>query len=503
MLKIKKPDHPMSDIKQARKLLADLPTNDPYKALHELSSWLDSINHAVGFKLKDLGEIVMFIDELGQEYTPRLTRDYMSISRPSKFHELRLWQVNYEFWSHASVLYVACIEQCKAGGPPLTLVADLPLLAARAIHSLSMQMKWLQIRYAPVDNRIWENVGKAFLFAEEKNITRKMLKLYSKDQTQTCAEHELMSALVFSASSPDSFLPLEMEITEGVISYFMPNFPLVSEARPENSYWIDIAKNQPPKRLAAPPQQITTTLRFFSTANVLLQLDELIGIVKKGRVPLTLNLKGNYKANMVLNVLTHLASYWSLKPPIRKEKRHAVKSRMTVIHGFAGVLSNLDSEVELRGIQYDAPENWVVENVSAGGFGVSIPDFKGDWLTIGTLLGLQPEGGDNLLIGIVRRFVRESETEASVGIQTLSKKPRVVVLRNSAGTWGNGSETGNGILLLSNEQPGEMRILLESGYFDADHNLYMTHMDRNFTLSPVELVERGEDFDLGRYKQVG
>jgi len=63
-----------------------------------------------------------------------------------------------------------------------------------------------------------------------------------------------------------------------------------------------------------------------------------------------------------------------------------VKSRLNVVHGFDGVLSVFGSG---RGDNADT-ETWIVEDVSAGGFGAGIPKLKGEWLKIGCLLGLQP-----------------------------------------------------------------------------------------------------------------
>ena len=64
-----------------------------------------------------------------------------------------------------------------------------------------------------------------------------------------------------------------------------------------------------------------------------------------------------------------------------------------------------------------------MENVSAGGFGAVVPRLKGDWLRVGVLLALQPEGGSNWVLGVVRRVAKTTGQEARVGIETLSKAP--------------------------------------------------------------------------------
>lgn len=49
------------------------------------------------------------------------------------------------------------------------------------------------------------------------------------------------------------------------------------------------------------------------------------------------------------------------------------------------------------------------------------------WLRIGALVAVQPDGGDNWLIGVVRRYVRTGANNHSIGIETISKAPRAVL----------------------------------------------------------------------------
>lgn len=104
-------------------------------------------------------------------------------------------------------------------------------------------------------------------------------------------------------------------------------------------------------------------------------------------------------------------------------------------HGLDGLLVALGASVSLD-FESAATESWVVENVSAGGFGASIAQIKGEWLRIGCLQALQPEGGNNWVLGIVRRLNRESPQQGSVGIQTLARSMESVQLRAQGGAEG-------------------------------------------------------------------
>jgi len=59
-----KSDHPMADERGAKEFLAELPAGDAFKALAEISFWLDATRTAEGLKPQRIYEI---IDQLDQD----------------------------------------------------------------------------------------------------------------------------------------------------------------------------------------------------------------------------------------------------------------------------------------------------------------------------------------------------------------------------------------------------------------------------------------------------
>ena len=51
-----------------------------------------------------------------------------------------------------------------------------------------------------------------------------------------------------------------------------------------------------------------------------------------------------------------------------------------------------------------------------------IGDVPGEWLKVGALIAMQPEGGDNWLVGVIRRYHRVAENQARVGIEALARQ---------------------------------------------------------------------------------
>ena len=244
---------------------------------------------------------------------------------------------------------------------------------------------------------------------------------------------------------------------------------------------------------------MTDTLRFVAPGSVPKTLAEVMHRVERGDVPADLNLGGQYSAKALLPVLRHLAIQWAAQPPLREHQRHAVKTRIAVLHGFDDSFTVFAGEVARVGKER-AAESWVVENVSLGGFGAGVEDIDGDWLKVGTLLSLQPEGGDNWVLGVVRRYGRESEASASVGIQSLARQAKSVELRPRVSGFAAAGAVP-GIWLREGGAPGEVRLVLPLASFDLRESLEFTHEGRTHLLTPIELEESGSGFEIARYRE--
>ncbi len=425
-----KSEHPLADAKELKRTLDSLTGQDAATVLDETSAWLESLTHVDDMKIEQCLDIIFRLDEALQIHTLRLGRDYLVSPRPIRSVEYRLWRCNASYWKHLVAAYEACLARLNSGGASNKKVESLlPLLYIRLMRALAASIKWTQFRYAPMEPSFWSGLGRVYLTALDARIESKAVMVYPNGAEST-VEREYLKALMLHSSSINGLMPVEIEIAERLVAYLVPQLVFTDQVHPSNIYWVDPDKSLPPTRLARPPDEVTPTLRFLRPAAALEKIADIRdGIVQGGAVPADLQLGGQYSPEIVLSVLEHLSLQWQQIPPMRIHQRHKVKSRLSVIHGFSSIHDRLMNECDhdiFADTDNPNEEAWIAEDVSVGGMGAQIPLGVNEWIGIGVLIGIQPEGGNNWLIGMIRRFCR-GDGAGTVGVQTIGKTPCAVI----------------------------------------------------------------------------
>ena len=496
-------DYPLAEDKAARQLVAELPANDSFKSLEELSYWLDSLKGVEDLKLGRQFEIVDLVDQAAKNHHRKLSQDYIGGSaRLQKFQEIRIWNTSFTFWKHLGDAYQLCMGRYQAGaGGWGALKGLLPLIVARALRALALQLKWQLLRYGPVAPRVWEEYGKLFAYAEEKGFAGTRVEVYPGQHGESTVQREFLTGVMLAISSTDSLLPAKLEIAERVVAQFSGFFVLSRQPTTGCHYYTDITTGKGPARMVT-RLQMTPGLRFFGPGTAAKELEKLITVLEAdGVVPSNVNLGGIFDPELVLEVLRHLVRYWAPVPPLRSEERHRSVSRISVIHSFDEIVATVSSDTQ--DIAFDnSAETWTVENESAGGYGALLPQTKGDWLKVGTLLGVKLEHGAAWGVGIVRRLSAYDLKQRYVGIQVFSKGATVVKLA-PANSGGN-ANAQDAVLLPSSTRDssgtGEMSLLVRPGMFSETKTYEMQAYERSYLLVPKKLLESGDDFDMARFR---
>ncbi len=504
-----KVDHPMADPKRARELVSELPAGDAVKAVAEITEWLESINETAGFKLDRRFENADLLDGAAKTHQRKLLQDYLAIPRQQRFQENRLWTGMYGLWKGIGDAYIRCVDEHEAGASGAGAIRkNLPVIVARALRALIQQLKWVLLRYAAMESRIWTDLARLYQLAERKGFADAPIAIYPGAHESGTVKQEFLKGLVLAASSPDSLAPLRLEVAERVTAHFSGAFRLSDN--PEGcTHCFDLGAPRTPVRLLKGAAQ-TATLRFFGATGALAGLEQLTRhINERGVVPGDVNLGGNYDKDVVLGVLRHLALQWSESPPVRSAQRRQTAGGIMVVPGFAEILGVLEATGTGDALDFSeaAPEqftdNWVVVNASDASYGAIVPSKKSEWLKVGTLVGVKSEVSRHWGVGVVRRISTDSHQQRQVGIQLLTKVAIPVRLARSGATVPASVEReAQSAILLSGkpDDQGEVGVVLREGVFNGRESLDMTMRDQSFLLMPALMVEDGDGFDWARFK---
>ena len=495
-----RPDHPLADAKEFKRILAELRVDKPVNAVDELTGWFESLKHARNFRLDHYFDLLRQLDDAGQQHLRRLAREYLTSPQLSPLERKRLWERSYSYWNTATAAYASCIERAKLeakGRGSDAFRASLPLADTRLQAARRRCIKWLAYCYEPAGSDLWRELGQSYLAAEAAGHAQKLVQLYPGRMGVTSVAQQYLHSLLFSASSMDGLSPQEIELADRVIAHFLSIVSWSSERHSDSVYWVDAAAASPPARLAIHPGASTPSLRFVSPVPALSGLDELIHMVERDEIPARLNLGGEYSQKALLSVFRHLHVYWAVRPLQRRHQRHAVRTRMAVLAGFDHAYQVFSGALGRHG-SVAATRSWVVENVSLGGFRVCFDDPAGNGIKLGTLLCMQPEGGENWLLGTARRFNRLGGVQANLGVQLISKQAQSIELRPRRSGFA-AAVALPGIWLRDAGESGTVRIVLPLGSFNVRETLDFSLDGRAYLLTPAEFEESGCDYDIARF----
>ncbi|MBC7946112.1 MAG: hypothetical protein H7X91_12795 [Burkholderiales bacterium] len=496
------------DLKQTRKLIAELPAENSFKCLEELGYALESLRDSEGAELAATLETIDLIDHAAKPHYGKLSQEYHA-SRLHKYQENLLWTTIFQFCKQLGGAYLDCTEafntteRNQAG-----LESRLPVIATRTTAALAVQLKWGLLRYGPVDGQIWADLGKVYAFAEARAIHRTENSMYPALYGASSVCREFLKALMLAVSSTDKLLPIQLEIAERVVSHFSGWFAIELSPSPSTPYYFDLNGSAPPTRRLQ-DAELDGNLRFFGPGKSSRELDNLIHSVRIGQTPDELNLGPAYTQRAVIAVLRHLAQFWATKPPARKAERRNSMNRLAVLHGYERIFNTLCGRGE-DGAEKDSAESWIAQNISAGGYGAVIEHIKGDWLRVGGLVGIKTETEREWGIGIIRRLSRDSQHQRHVGIEVLSRSAQPAQLFDIQAATECALDGGGGgkkdaempCMLLSFEpaDSGEVNVLLQPGCFNAEQSYELRVREQSFLLAPEKLVEEGEEYDLGQFR---
>jgi hypothetical protein len=526
----KKPDHPMYNVAEAQKLLADLPV-EAGKALEEIAASLHGITATEGFALVDRIGVVKLLDETGQEHEKNALADFLRGAALKEHERRRLWEVLLEFWENLSAAYRLCLqEMAQATKPGATPHPERALLVARALRAIANQEKLVHLRYLPVKPAVWRALGELYGFAEKEKITGEVLKAYVTDLLPTNLRQELLRSLMLEVSAPESLRLEEVELSARIIARLASGFSLHANREEGGNFCFDLARPAEPAR-ASPQAAAAPTLRYFGIGRNAAEIRQIIDRHTEHPEEPEKRFGDDFSVHDKLVVLKRLLAYWGDAPPRRQGPRVPINTSIKLAPGFQAA-SELVTRVEISGmaevtekmrmkvkkerqdgLALEAQQasavvyDWVERDAGAWGLGMEVPRKDESWARIGTLCTFQPAGLKHWWVGVIRRLHRDAQDRENAGITVLAKKPMSVYLRGigegsqRADNWASSSGSYeftyvNAVLL--GETAGSatrQEMLLPRDTFTPGLMYEVMVGEKAPHVKLEELLDRGEDYD--------
>jgi hypothetical protein len=525
------PDHPMFDVAEARRLLAELPKDNVFRELAEITAWLDTLKDARGFRPGLRAEIIMLLDETGQPLYRELLQLYLGAPHLQDFKGAHLWRGLLEFMKILAEAYSVCIgEYQQAEKKSVDLKETMPVICVRLLRAVAEQMKLGFMHYADIDQSVWDRLCSCYNFAVAGQFADSMVFAYPEQVIHISPQRELLRALVLYESSPGTLAPDQIEVSFRIAARMASFFDFKDGPDPDCPYCFDLARPGAP-RLAVGDIPITPALRFFGAVRAVPKVADIIAQHEHGLVQKEQRFGSEFTPAGKLTVLKHLQLYWGKGQPHRHHERSGISSTIDVIHSFrtisqlvtrmdinnatniseqdAAVLkerSDINLAAENEKIDFST-ENWTVTDVSVDGIGGMIPNNRGAWVKIGDLCGIKT--GNSLVwwVGMIRRLHTDPGGAVHVGIEMLARKPLSVWLRTlgkgieKVSNWETSSSSFEYdyipvILLPDNSNSyANATMLMETGAYvpDTTHEVMLGEKSRNIRITG--LLAEGEDYE--------
>lgn len=495
-------EHPLSDVANLERLIAKLSTSDSMAALQSVIAWAGDAVSVPGFSIQHRFALIDLLDRAAKNHQLRLVPQYLEGPRLKKLSESRLWSTSFNFWRVMGEAYLNLLERCQAAEAGAEdFRRNLPAIVGRALRSLTVQLKWTVLRYDRVEERIWRDLGRAYLFAESQGFAARRSAVYPGSHGESSAREELLKALMLTVSAPDALTPYQQHLAERLVAHFGSRFALHPTPGPGCVFSFDLAMHVPPTR-ARKGAVAMPMLRYFGPGTAGEGLHELVGHLRHHeRLPPSVHIGGEFPRDVVTSVLDHLSRCWADTPVARRGKRRDLVTRLTVIPGLVEIHEWLDTPVdaaEAGGVPWPDSESWVVSDASDGGYGAVVPAQTGDWLQVGALAGVRGETSTFGRLGIVRRLTQDSFGQLRVGMELIGDVAVPVNLFPQAARNALDPDRSGEPAILVTRQPGEDRaieLLMRPGAFPVLRELQMRFRDRLHHIAFLRTVEHGGSYD--------
>lgn len=444
----KKPDHPMNSPEAVAKQLAELPANDPAKALEEINGWVVSVAETEGFKPELRAGVLEALDEAGQRHHDSLLADYLASPQIYDFKIQARWQKIYAFWHQLLDAYVTAATELDVPAQKAGPARDaLPLLLCRGLRAGAQVVKCRRLNYQTAEPGTWEKLSRLYALAERAQVTAAEVRAYKSEPLPTTPAGEFTRALMLEFGSLAELAPEHVELAFRVAARVASSFAIAAQPAPGLRFCVDVALGTPPVECARFKPGPGGSPRYFGPGTALARLDEMIKHNDEHVLPTERRFGRDFSVWDKMTVLRHLLAQWNDRRPMRREERSPAEGELPVHYGFNAIrivvpqtdtaqMEAIAETMKEKGSLAIAaetldrePESWALKDLSPSGIAADAPARSDLWIKVGKLCAVKPPSAKVWWVGVVRRLDATSRSALRVGIELLTRRPHAVWLK--------------------------------------------------------------------------
>ena len=485
-----------SDPGELRRALRELAQANPRAAMNMVTVWLEQLSAADGLSPLQQAAVAYQLENAALPHLHMLERagslgvGELELEAPDDWLALC-----HDYWCAQCLAYEICLnrsdgaDRVESHVQPAT-PSMLLRLGVRLLRSCRQRMKFEYLRSGPLDDGIWQVAGAAALAAQAAGLCTQGVADHGQER-ETSIEAEYRQLIALRIASLEALSPFEIEIADQLVGQVSPWFSLGAEPGAESTHWVDASQPQPPLRIVRRPHD-ASGVRYFSAAAASALLRSQLAKAAWDHAPHPDRFRWPVGDVELRRVAAHLADNWDARPPVRAYPRHAWRSGLRITHGLSMIHHVLRGAQDEDGV---ALSRWEIADASRGGLRALAPYVGSEWVQVGMLVGLQPEDGARWLVGVVRRYLKQHDARGAVGIETLSADPVAMDVFSE-------SHCDDALALDPVSTGRPLRVVVGHERFQTGQALHASARGQRVRLDPLELIERGADFDIARYRVV-
>ena len=165
---------PLADLKEAKRIVAALPAGEAFASLEEIAHWLESSAPRPTSSPSIAPSVVQLLDEAGQAHARKLSREYLAAARQGKQRGAADSGRRYTPSSSNGARLRDLPRRVRDGRQGRRRAQGLARRssACARLRALAQQLKWLQFRYGPLDERFWTMMSRIYALLESKKLAR-------------------------------------------------------------------------------------------------------------------------------------------------------------------------------------------------------------------------------------------------------------------------------------------------------------------------------------------